>query len=268
MTEIDKRNLVAQWAFDTRPVLLRFHLWLEDVEVERAQAEPVSAYTLHAARHRPLPGHDLGGDGARHPAVRRLRPRQRQGQVGAQPGQEVGRRGQRLRDERGALAPDPHAPREPRVDGLPGRGADAQGRGDTGDGRQPDAGLRPRLRPARAGPHRRPSRAAAAQRAGPHLRAVLRVAAGARHHAVGRGRRHAREHLALRGGAAHRPHGGLPPVRLAAPAVQAVRVLHGMPHRSLACGRGGRAGLGAARLPHAAPAGDRGHRGGLPRHPA
>ena len=42
----DKRNLVAQWAFDTRPVLLRFHLWLEDVEVERAQAEPVSAHTF------------------------------------------------------------------------------------------------------------------------------------------------------------------------------------------------------------------------------
>ena len=46
MTENDKRNLVAQWAFDTRPVLLRFHLWLEDVEVERAQAEPVSAHTF------------------------------------------------------------------------------------------------------------------------------------------------------------------------------------------------------------------------------
>ena len=46
MREIDKRNLVAQWAFDTRPVLLRFHLWLEDVEVERAQAEPLSAYTF------------------------------------------------------------------------------------------------------------------------------------------------------------------------------------------------------------------------------
>ncbi|MDP2628210.1 MAG: hypothetical protein Q8Q58_15075 [Candidatus Rokubacteria bacterium] len=46
MTEIGKRDLVAQWAFDTRPVLLRFHLWLEDVEVERAQAEPVSAFTF------------------------------------------------------------------------------------------------------------------------------------------------------------------------------------------------------------------------------
>jgi hypothetical protein len=46
MKDIEKRNLIAQWAFDTRPVLLRFHLWLEDVEVERAQAEPVSAYSF------------------------------------------------------------------------------------------------------------------------------------------------------------------------------------------------------------------------------
>jgi hypothetical protein len=45
-TDIDKRNLVAQWAWDTRPVLLRFHLWLEDVEVDRAQAQSVSAYTF------------------------------------------------------------------------------------------------------------------------------------------------------------------------------------------------------------------------------
>ncbi len=28
-----KRNLIAQWAFDTRPILGRFHLWLEDVDV-------------------------------------------------------------------------------------------------------------------------------------------------------------------------------------------------------------------------------------------
>ncbi len=46
MDEAGKRNLIAQWAFDTRPVLLRFHLWLEDVEVERAQEEPVSAFTF------------------------------------------------------------------------------------------------------------------------------------------------------------------------------------------------------------------------------
>jgi hypothetical protein len=30
---MEKRNLIAQWAFDTRPVLSRFHLWLEDVDV-------------------------------------------------------------------------------------------------------------------------------------------------------------------------------------------------------------------------------------------
>ncbi|MEO8587454.1 MAG: hypothetical protein ABI584_14910, partial [Acidobacteriota bacterium] len=45
-TLIEKSNLVAQWAFDTRPVLLRFHLWLEDVEVERAQPEPVSEHAF------------------------------------------------------------------------------------------------------------------------------------------------------------------------------------------------------------------------------
>ena len=45
-TRTDKRDLVAQWAFDTRPVLLRFHLWLEDVEVDRAQDRPVSAHTF------------------------------------------------------------------------------------------------------------------------------------------------------------------------------------------------------------------------------
>src|SRR5512134_1858480 len=46
MQNIEKRNLVAQWAYDTRPVLLRFHLWLDDVEVSRNQAEPVSAHTF------------------------------------------------------------------------------------------------------------------------------------------------------------------------------------------------------------------------------
>ena len=46
MVDIEKRNLIAQWAFDTRPVLLRFHLWLEDVDVVRSQDEPVSAYTF------------------------------------------------------------------------------------------------------------------------------------------------------------------------------------------------------------------------------
>lgn len=34
MARGDRADLVAQWAFDTRPLLLRFHLWLEDVDVE------------------------------------------------------------------------------------------------------------------------------------------------------------------------------------------------------------------------------------------
>jgi hypothetical protein len=46
MADIAKRNLVAQWAFDTRPVLLRFHLWLDDVEVHRDQLDPVSAHAF------------------------------------------------------------------------------------------------------------------------------------------------------------------------------------------------------------------------------
>ncbi len=46
METLGKRDLIAQWAFDTRPVLLRFHLWLEDVEVERSQDEPVSTFTF------------------------------------------------------------------------------------------------------------------------------------------------------------------------------------------------------------------------------
>ncbi|BDG01170.1 hypothetical protein [Anaeromyxobacter oryzae] len=46
MPDTRKRNLIAQWAFDTRPVLLRFHLWLEDVEVERHQPDPVSAHSF------------------------------------------------------------------------------------------------------------------------------------------------------------------------------------------------------------------------------
>jgi hypothetical protein len=44
--DLARRNQIAQWAFDTRPVLGRFHLWLEDVEVERSQEEPVSAHSF------------------------------------------------------------------------------------------------------------------------------------------------------------------------------------------------------------------------------
>jgi hypothetical protein len=46
MTDGEKRNLIAQWSFDARPVLLRFHLWLEDVEVERSQRNAVSDHAF------------------------------------------------------------------------------------------------------------------------------------------------------------------------------------------------------------------------------
>ncbi|MCG8687018.1 MAG: hypothetical protein MI892_19210, partial [Desulfobacterales bacterium] len=32
--DMQKNNLISQWAFDTRPILGRFHLWLEDVRIE------------------------------------------------------------------------------------------------------------------------------------------------------------------------------------------------------------------------------------------
>jgi hypothetical protein len=33
-TDMDRANTIAQWAYDTRPILTRFHLWLEDVRTE------------------------------------------------------------------------------------------------------------------------------------------------------------------------------------------------------------------------------------------
>lgn len=35
-----QRDMLAQWAFDTRPVLSRFHIWLEDVETEWTRGRP------------------------------------------------------------------------------------------------------------------------------------------------------------------------------------------------------------------------------------
>ena len=35
-----KRDLIAQWAFDTRPILGRMHLWLEDVDVDWIRGKP------------------------------------------------------------------------------------------------------------------------------------------------------------------------------------------------------------------------------------
>lgn len=43
---MEKKALKAQWAFDTRPVLGRFHLWLEDVEVEWEKGVRTAGYTF------------------------------------------------------------------------------------------------------------------------------------------------------------------------------------------------------------------------------
>lgn len=44
--QVDNRQLVAQWAYDTHAVLARFHLWLEAVEIERAQRDEVSSHAF------------------------------------------------------------------------------------------------------------------------------------------------------------------------------------------------------------------------------
>jgi len=33
LMNMDRRHLIAQWAFDTRAILGRFHIWLKDVEL-------------------------------------------------------------------------------------------------------------------------------------------------------------------------------------------------------------------------------------------
>lgn len=45
----DKRDIIAQWSFDTRPILGRFHLWLDDVEVEWMRGEPAREFTRELA---------------------------------------------------------------------------------------------------------------------------------------------------------------------------------------------------------------------------
>lgn len=44
--QADQRDRLAQWAFDTRPILGRFHLWLDEVESEWTRGRP----TLEAPR--------------------------------------------------------------------------------------------------------------------------------------------------------------------------------------------------------------------------
>jgi hypothetical protein len=41
----DKHDVIAQWSFDTRPILGRFHIWLEDVEIQWNRGEPAKEFT-------------------------------------------------------------------------------------------------------------------------------------------------------------------------------------------------------------------------------
>ena len=45
LSDREKRDLIAQWAFDTRPILGRMHLWLEDVEVEWLRGKTAPEFT-------------------------------------------------------------------------------------------------------------------------------------------------------------------------------------------------------------------------------
>jgi hypothetical protein len=40
MTPRQQKNLISQWAFDTRPILGRLHLWLEDIKIEWIKGKP------------------------------------------------------------------------------------------------------------------------------------------------------------------------------------------------------------------------------------
>ncbi len=40
ITRMKQKNLISQWAFDTRPILGRLHLWLEDVRIEWMRGDP------------------------------------------------------------------------------------------------------------------------------------------------------------------------------------------------------------------------------------
>jgi len=44
-TRTEKKDLIAQWAFDTRPILGRFHLWLEDVDIQWDRGAAAKEFT-------------------------------------------------------------------------------------------------------------------------------------------------------------------------------------------------------------------------------
>ncbi len=45
VSDREKRDMIAQWAFDTRPILGRMHLWLQDVDVKWLRGKPGPEFT-------------------------------------------------------------------------------------------------------------------------------------------------------------------------------------------------------------------------------
>ncbi len=45
MNEQEKRDLIAQWAFDTRAILGRFHIWLEDIDITWKRGKEAKEFT-------------------------------------------------------------------------------------------------------------------------------------------------------------------------------------------------------------------------------
>jgi hypothetical protein len=46
MDDRKRKNQIAQWAFDTRPILGRFHIWLEDVDDLWTATEPLDGFSF------------------------------------------------------------------------------------------------------------------------------------------------------------------------------------------------------------------------------
>ena len=40
LSQMKQKNLISQWAFDTRPILGRLHLWLDDIKIEWIKGKP------------------------------------------------------------------------------------------------------------------------------------------------------------------------------------------------------------------------------------
>ncbi len=160
----DRRNRVAQWAYDTRGVLGRFHLWLDDVEeIWLGDRKPTDhAFVGESLERAFIMANAVTALGTR------LFGRYAEGK---DQDKATVNRVKKDADAVSAYAlsealwyltrnlPENHA-----VMVSLGEGSHAQGRGNARDGLQPPARLRPGLRPPPGGPFPRSSGPPDAQR--------------------------------------------------------------------------------------------------------